>query len=217
MNYNTNLNSIKQEKNDTKNDTKNYNENEDISLLELNNEISVVILNNNPKINDIRLLLDKFPNCTELYISNMKHIINENLNLIMTLHKLHIINCGITLRSLLYCKDIKHIKFSNLNLECQVTLYSPVISPDEWLHFSSICEELYINSNNLTMDCMKYICESMPNLKKFYVLDIILSKLKLAVKSGYEKEQIEFISSKNTDNTIILNRDIKWKSLLANK
>ena len=33
MNYNTNLNSIKQEKNDTKNDTKNYNENEDIFII----------------------------------------------------------------------------------------------------------------------------------------------------------------------------------------
>ena len=48
MNYNVNLNSIKQEKNDTKNDIKNYNENEDMSLL-LN---KITILSN--KINFLK-------------------------------------------------------------------------------------------------------------------------------------------------------------------
>lgn len=193
--------------------------NDTISRLGINYEIKTVILNNNVGITDIDSLLSRFPGISELYISNMKHIKDKNITVQIMAKKIFISNCGITLRTLLNLENAENICILNMNLECQVNMFSQVITYEEWYKFKSVnvCEELCINSNNLTMDCMKYICESMPYLQRFYVLDIILEKLKSgAVRAGYEKEIIEFISYNNKDNKLVLNRDIKWKILLSN-
>jgi hypothetical protein len=187
-----------------------------IDSLNPNENIYVLILNNNTKIRNISKLVSLFPNIREIYLNNMKHLHDENIYDIPPCDVVSISNCSITLRVLLHLTKVKHIILNCINLECQTNMYSTVILKDEWdntWNNNIICTKIAIISNNLTFDCIKCIVENTPNLIEFRLLDVIITKMRETVKSGYEKEIIEFVSEKNK---LRLNRDLKWKSLLIN-
>ena len=188
-----------------------------IQTLAPNETINIVILNNNIKIRSISNLIALFPNVKEIYINNMKHL-TDNMICINNawLDVCSISNCSVTMRVMLNLLNVSHIILNSINLECQVSMTTPLIILDEWQNLwqgRNNCKHLAIISNNLTFDCMKLIIEYTPELLEFRILDIILRNLRDgAVKTGYEKESIIFTSDKNS---LTLHRDLKWQNLLA--
>ena len=191
---------------------------EDIIDIDINETITHLNLYNNTGISDVAIFMNKFPNLTNISIIQMKHIGDNQIeNMQLYKHKctnLDLTHTGCTIRVLLYCTTITTLCINDLNTPCQVNMYETLISDSEWESHKSACKKLIFISNNLTIDCIKYICEKTHDLQDFTILECIIDTLRTDTKSGYERDFIIFHALNNNSKKLQRNRDIRWFKLL---
>jgi hypothetical protein len=93
-----------------------------------------------------------------------------------------------------------------------------IIKDAEWREIeNNRLKVLLLDSHNLTLDFIDYVCKSFVKLEHFIINEVILEKLNRGSANGYLDEKIVFHSAKNVQTVIERRRDVKVYDLVRNK
>jgi len=113
---------------------------------------------------------------------------------------------------------LEKLVISNRQTLLQENAYETLIKESEWREIdNSSLKVLLLDSYNLTLDFIDYICKSFTGLEHFIMAEAVLEKLRRGSSSGYLDEKIVFHSANDIKNVVERKRDVKVYDLVRNK
>jgi hypothetical protein len=188
--------------------------NEIMEKLNKNEKIKTILICNNINITSFNFL-QNFPNIEKLSLWDMPQIKDESVMIIADkLEEIQFHHCSISLLIFKYLNNLnlKKIIINSQKFKCHFNKCEMIINEWNELNYDHLTD-LYINSADLTLECINEFIKRFVNLTHLILHNNVLENVKKNVKTGYEKETILFQSATNKENNLLLNRDIKFTGL----
>ena len=199
-----------------------------LNRIDLMSNIKWLILNQNHQLsfmngeNSFEFLL-KFPNLELIDLSNLNRLTYNDIKMICKyVPKLRIINIHncfcLNIRILLELFKLKYIEkicIDDKNFWCQRNTYELFVLPEEWENLMcNSLREISINSSNLTIDVIDYICNACPELKRMIVTNDVLTKIVDNITNGNDvMDVLEFMTWENMSICVRACRMFKFRNM----